>query len=53
MGLDGRRLGCGILPDCAVIGAMRGGTSSLYKYVSQHPDVAPSLREEMEYFSRH
>jgi len=40
------------LPDFLVIGVQRGGTSSLYKYLGQHPSVAPSLRKETEYFSR-
>ncbi len=41
------------LPDFLVIGAMRGGTSSLYKYLAQHPEVSASLRKEVEYFTRH
>ena len=49
----GPSAGMRMLPDFLVIGAMRGGTSSLYKYLSQHPDVAPSLRKEIDYFSRH
>jgi Sulfotransferase domain len=40
------------LPDALVIGAQRGGTSSLYRYLGRHPGVAPSLRKEVEYFSR-
>jgi hypothetical protein len=40
------------LPDALVIGAQRCGTSSLYRYLGRHPDVAPSLRKEVEYFSR-
>lgn len=38
-------------PDFLVIGAQRSGTSSLYKWLSRHPNVAPSLRKEVEYFS--
>ncbi|MCU1356864.1 MAG: sulfotransferase [Acidimicrobiales bacterium] len=41
------------LPDVLVLGAMRSGTSSLYKYLGYHPDIAPSLRKEVEYFTRH
>ncbi|HEX6301744.1 MAG TPA: sulfotransferase [Acidimicrobiia bacterium] len=44
---SGRRL----LPDFLIIGAQRGGTSSLYKYLGRHPDVAPSLRKEVGYFT--
>jgi len=40
-----------VLPDFLVLGTMRGGTSSLYRYLSSHPDVAPSLRKETEYFT--
>ncbi|MEY2423210.1 MAG: hypothetical protein QOI95_3277 [Acidimicrobiaceae bacterium] len=35
-----------------MIGAQRSGTSSLYRWLGEHPDVAPSLRKETEYFSR-
>lgn len=38
-------------PDFLVIGAQRSGTSSLYKWLEQHPDVVSSLRKETEYFS--
>jgi hypothetical protein len=41
------------LPDFLVIGAQRAGTSSLYKYLGQHPSVVPSLRKEVGYFSRY
>ena len=41
-----------VLPDALVIGAQRAGTSSLYRWLGSHPDVAPSLRKEVEYFSR-
>jgi len=39
------------LPDFLVIGAQRSGTSSLYKYLGAHPNIVPSLRKEIEYFS--
>ena len=39
------------LPDFLVIGAQRSGTSSLYKYLEQHPCVLSSLRKETEYLS--
>jgi hypothetical protein len=39
------------LPDFLVIGTMRGGTSSLYKYLESHPGTAASLRKEVRYFS--
>lgn len=39
------------LPDALVIGAQRCGTSSLYKQLGAHPEVIPSVRKEIEYFS--
>lgn len=39
------------LPDFLIIGAMRCGTSSLYKWLGYHPSVAPSLRKETQYLS--
>lgn len=41
------------LPDVLVIGAQRAGTSSLYRWLGEHPGVAPSFRKEVEYFSRY
>lgn len=41
----------GMLPNVLVIGAQRAGTSSIYRYLGSHPDVAASLRKEIEYFS--
>ncbi len=38
-------------PDFLVLGAQRCGTSSLYKYLGRHPQIAPSLRKEVGYFS--
>ncbi len=40
------------LPDFLVIGAMRAGTTSLFKYLDSHPATAASLRKEVHYFSR-
>jgi hypothetical protein len=39
------------VPDALVIGAQRSGTSSIYKYLGAHPQVVPSIRKEIEYFS--
>jgi hypothetical protein len=41
-----------VLPDFLIIGAQRGGTSSLYKYLEGHPSIVASVRKEVEYFSR-
>lgn len=39
------------LPDFLIIGAMRAGTSSLFKYLAQHPELYRSQRKEVEYFT--
>lgn len=39
------------LPDFLIVGGMRCGTSSLYKYLGYHPLVIPSLRKEIHYLS--
>ena len=39
------------LPSFLVIGTQRGGTSSLFRYLSGHPQVMRPLRKESEYFS--
>jgi hypothetical protein len=41
------------LPDFLVIGTMRGGSSSLFRYLCAHPGVRRPLRKEVEYFTRH
>ena len=39
------------LPTLVVIGTMKGGTSSLYHYLREHPDVFMSTPKELNYFS--
>jgi hypothetical protein len=39
------------LPDFLVIGGMRCGTSSLYKYLGHHRSIVPSLRKEIHYLT--
>jgi hypothetical protein len=39
-----------VLPDFLVIGAQRAGTTSLYRYLLQHPDVAPARVKEVHFF---
>ena len=36
-----------------IIGAMKAGTSSLFRLLEQHPAVCPSHAKEPEFFSRH
>jgi hypothetical protein len=38
------------LPDFLVIGVVKGGTTSIFKYISQHPQVAPGIAKEVKYF---
>jgi len=37
-------------PDFLIVGVMKGGTTSLFRYLSQHPDVLPPFRKEIKYF---
>lgn len=48
-----RRLRCEqhtTLPDFLIIGAQRGGTTSLHHYLALHPDVLPADVKEVHYF---
>jgi hypothetical protein len=46
-----RRLqGSRVLPDFLIIGAQKSGTSSLYRYLAQHPQVRESVLKEVHYF---
>jgi hypothetical protein len=38
------------LPDFIIIGAMKSGTSSLFAYLSQHPQLHPSWKKEIHFF---
>ncbi len=37
-------------PDFLIIGTQRGGTTSLYNYLTQHPHFKPPLLKEIHYF---
>ncbi|MCR9171357.1 MAG: sulfotransferase domain-containing protein [bacterium] len=39
------------LPDFLIIGAMKGGTSSLYHWIDQHPDAHLSREQEVHFFA--
>jgi len=39
-----------VLPDLIVIGVVRGGTTSLYNYLSQHPCITKSAYDELGFF---
>lgn len=40
-----------LLPDFIIIGAQRSGTTSLFNYLSQHPEIHQSFPKEVHYFS--
>ncbi|MGH7797297.1 MAG: sulfotransferase domain-containing protein [Candidatus Binatia bacterium] len=44
--------GIRLLPDFLIIGAQRCGTTSLQRYLIQHPCIAPSFRKEVHFFDR-
>lgn len=39
-----------ILPHFIILGSQRGGTTSLYRFLEQHPCMASSTRKECHYF---
>jgi len=42
-----------MLPDFIIIGAQRSGTTSLFNYLGQHPEIYHSFPKETHYFSNH
>jgi hypothetical protein len=50
IGLGARGL-FGAAPDFLVIGVQKGGTTSLYAYLCQHPEVVAARTKEIQYFS--
>jgi Sulfotransferase domain len=42
-----------LLPEFLVIGVQKGGTTSLYKYLEQHPCVASAFAKEVHFFDNH
>lgn len=42
-----------MLPDFIIIGAQRSGTTSLFNYLGQHPEIYQSFPKETHYFSNH
>jgi hypothetical protein len=45
----GHRIVCA--PDFVIIGAQRGGTTSLFAYLSAHPQVVPASTKEVHYLT--
>ncbi len=42
-----------VLPDFILCGTQRGGTSTLYSYLRQHPCMVPACHEEVHFFDMH
>lgn len=42
-----------VLPDFVIVGTMKGGTTSMFQYLAQHPQVHPPFRKEIKYFDIH
>lgn len=38
------------MPDFLIIGTQKGGTTSLYNYLIQHPKIAPAAQKEIHFF---
>jgi len=38
---------------CIILGAMKAGTTSLFHYLSQHPEISPCKVKEPSFFSHH
>lgn len=38
-------------PNFLIIGGMRCGTTSLYEYICQHPQILPALKKEVQFWS--
>ena len=38
-------------PNFLIIGTMKGGTTALYDFVCEHPDVVPATEKEIHYYS--
>ncbi|WP_216828243.1 sulfotransferase domain-containing protein [Alkalihalobacterium elongatum] len=39
------------LPDFLIIGAQKSGTTSLFRYIIQHPNVIPAVKKEIHFFN--
>ncbi len=41
-----------VLPNYLIIGAQKAGTSSLFYYLSMHPQIKNSYKKEIHYFDK-
>jgi hypothetical protein len=39
-------------PDFLIVGAMKGGTTSLFRYLTQHPRILPPVKKEVHFFDK-
>lgn len=42
-----------VLPNFYIIGVVKGGTTSLYNYLIEHPSIQPSVGKEIDYFGEY
>ena len=42
-----------LMPDFLIIGTQKGGTTSLYNYLIEHPNIATAARKEVHFFDQH
>jgi tetratricopeptide (TPR) repeat protein len=40
-------------PQFIIIGTQKGGTTSLYRYLEQHPQIVPAIRKEIYFWNYH
>ncbi len=41
------------MPSFIIIGSQKSGTTSLYNYLAQHPNVEPAFQKELHFFSKY
>jgi len=42
-----------VLPSFLILGTMKGGTTSLFNFITEHPAVLPPWRKETNFFNHH
>ena len=42
-----------LIPNFLIIGVQKGGTTSLYRYLEEHPSVAGAFAKEVHFFDNH
>ena len=42
-----------VLPNFVIVGTMKGGTTSMFQYLAQHPQINPPFRKEIKFFDIH